>query len=490
MKVTDVVVIGSGPSATAAIGMLIRRGIRPQVLDAGNLDDKFLGTELRGVSAISTEVLALGNLASASVASKSWFGSSRTYDQPAESPIEYSAKVGARATYQLGGFSRIWGGTFDLSECDKIFPVSVRPSDEHREYVRQLVPNSLTSLIDTASREEVRGHPRFTRVFRAIERNCRQSEVEVSRARLAIDSRSGPSSCIGCHLCFVGCPVDAIWFSGTQIHEWARSGRINYQPRSVVTTLHENDGYVTIRGNRSDTPFEVKAQRVILAAGALSSSAILVNSSIYRQLRLQDTSASYGAALSPSRWQSTDVVQHGLSQIWIRFPESHVAQLYAPDSVHLPKLRQRLSSLRKLANPVSQVLIERLIPIILIREASHSDSIELSKQGDHVITRAVTNAKSEIQHVHALNTLRKSLRGTGLFLLIPFFEQPSVGTGQHVGASLPHLSGSDELGRPPGLNRVHVVDGSVLPKIPLGSVTPLIMANATRIASYIQLTDS
>lgn len=159
MKVTDVVVIGSGPSATAAIGMLIRRGIRPQVLDAGNLDDKFLGTELRGLSATSTEVLAPGNSASASVASKSWFGSSRTYSQPAVSPIEYSAKVGARATYQLGGFSRIWGGTFDLSECDKIFPVSVRPSDKHREYVRQLVPNSLTSLIDIASRGGARPSP-------------------------------------------------------------------------------------------------------------------------------------------------------------------------------------------------------------------------------------------------------------------------------------------------------------------------------------------
>jgi choline dehydrogenase-like flavoprotein len=40
---------------------------------------------------------------------------------------------------------------------------------------------------------------------------------------------------------------------------------------------------------------------------------------------------------------------------------------------------------------------------------------------------------------------------------------------------------SDVLGRPGGLERVHLVDGSVLPTIPATTVTFSIMANAHRI---------
>ena len=48
---------------------------------------------------------------------------------------------------------------------------------------------------------------------------------------------------------------------------------------------------------------------------------------------------------------------------------------------------------------------------------------------------------------------------------------------------------SDILGRPFSLNRVHVVDSSVLPTIPSGTITLTVMANSYRIASSISLKD-
>ena len=42
---------------------------------------------------------------------------------------------------------------------------------------------------------------------------------------------------------------------------------------------------------------------------------------------------------------------------------------------------------------------------------------------------------------------------------------------------------TDELGRPYGFERVHVVDSSVFPTVPATTITLSIMANAHRIAS-------
>jgi choline dehydrogenase-like flavoprotein len=40
---------------------------------------------------------------------------------------------------------------------------------------------------------------------------------------------------------------------------------------------------------------------------------------------------------------------------------------------------------------------------------------------------------------------------------------------------------ADLLGRPVGVERIHVIDSSVLPSIPAGAITFTIMANAVRI---------
>jgi choline dehydrogenase-like flavoprotein len=46
---------------------------------------------------------------------------------------------------------------------------------------------------------------------------------------------------------------------------------------------------------------------------------------------------------------------------------------------------------------------------------------------------------------------------------------------------------SDLLGRPPGWERVHAVDASVLPSVPATTITLAVMANAHRIGSEAPL---
>jgi len=69
-----------------------------------------------------------------------------------------------------------------------------------------------------------------------------------------------------------------------------------------------------------------------------------------------------------------------------------------------------------------------------------------------------------------------------------------VGQGYHSGGTMsmskdPIGAQSDIFGRPFSLNRVHVVDSSILPTIPSGTITLTVMANSYRIASSISLKD-
>lgn len=77
--------------------------------------------------------------------------------------------------------------------------------------------------------------------------------------------------------------------------------------------------------------------------------------------------------------------------------------------------------------------------------------------------------------------------------LIELLKIHLPGDGYHFGGTFPIIQNSvslklysDELGRPMGLNRVHIVDASVLPFIPAGPFTSLSLANTFRISEKLR----
>ena len=95
----------------------------------------------------------------------------------------------------------------------------------------------------------------------------------------------------------------------------------------------------------------------------------------------------------------------------------------------------------------------------------------------------------------AKNTVKKIvtkfLRNRKHFRAVPFPKMAKIsepGTGNHSGGSFPMKKNpsefeTDELGRPYGFERVHVVDSTGFPSVPATGIMLTIMANAHRIAS-------
>ena len=93
---------------------------------------------------------------------------------------------------------------------------------------------------------------------------------------------------------------------------------------------------------------------------------------------------------------------------------------------------------------------------------------------------SLENQKQSVKKV--ITKLQKCMKGTGLFPISFLKQIVKPGEGVHFGSWLPMGEGSDLLGRPIGVNRIHVIDSSILPNIAPGPITFTVMANAIRIA--------
>ena len=96
------------------------------------------------------------------------------------------------------------------------------------------------------------------------------------------------------------------------------------------------------------------------------------------------------------------------------------------------------------------------------------------------------NTHSTIKRVVA--HLRKYRQTLGMTPVPAMMHLSKLTKSFHYGASFPMKKNpcpleTDLLGRPVGLQRVHLIDSSIFPTIPAGSITPTMMANTYRIAS-------
>jgi choline dehydrogenase-like flavoprotein len=254
-----------------------------------------------------------------------------------------------------------------------------------------------------------------------------------------------------------------------------------------VESLKEQQGgdlvslrLVDVSGARS----EVDCCRVFVAAGAIATGAIILSSGLADGITVRDSQTAFGAMVSARRSRKVQPA-HTLSHLWARARggTEFLAQIYPPDRSHAARVAGKLPGVPP---RVVDGLIGRLYPFIAYLDSDHSGTLVLSRSGGTVIVTPGREGDRRMMSQH-LRRLAKQAARAGF--LLPYFASDLApqGGGFHFGASLPHGTGTDAWGRPFGLQRVHVVDASVLPHIEAGSITPTVMANAHRIARTASL---
>jgi choline dehydrogenase-like flavoprotein len=509
--VNDFCVIGSGPSAISAAVALTRRNLRVTMLDAGRaLEDSRRDVVARlGAhppeewSKADVQLLKEGVQATPNgIPSKRLYGSDFPFStRGADLRFEY-ANAGVRPSFARGGLSTVWGAGMLPFHRDDIADWPIDPDELNDGYrnVFSFIPCSgvrddLEEWFphycgDLQTLPPSRQGQALLRDAVRARASLRRDGIVVGQTRLAVNA----APCERCGMCLYGCPYELIYNSEFTLRRLQTLPNFQYQPGFVVERLREENGSVRIDGHdlATQAPRYFEASRVLLGAGVIPSTAILLASlgEYDVKIRLQDSFYFFVPVLRFAGVPDLEEERlHTLGQVYIVMRDPAVCEPFVQFSIYgfndlmIPSLKASIGFLGGM-----KALASRTMVAGGYLHSKVSPGLWMTLQRDRVLvegedsTKAIAIAKKAARKLLG-QTFR--LRAAPLVPAMRFFPP---GRGFHTGGSFPASKQrvrhtSDVEGRPFGFERVHLVDSSCLTSIPSTTITLPVMANAWRIAN-------
>lgn len=527
-----VVVIGSGQASISAIRALVRRGIKPIVLDAGEElagDALTIRDRLRDRSPHEWDngdvnrAIINNSITSTSVPRKLLYGSDYFYAKSSDTLPLKTIDNDVSQSLARGGFSVGWGGAMLPASDIDLYDWPVKTADLAPHYRAVLRDIPLSAQDDGLNSEfpnfkdncrpirlDAQAQGLLDDLKRSEQFRSRQSSDRIvfgqARETIWADDVAGNSKkCIYCGICISGCPYGAIYTAEDGLKELIRKNAIDYRPGVIARSIQEVGdrvivNYEPLSGGGSQTETFSYA---FIGAGVIGTARILLQSFNFFDVPLTLKESSKFAlpflrlAHSPIQWPNTNT----LAGVFIEalFPDISPRWLHIQVSSTNELILQKLHALSgrkvniwgKLLSPI----IGRLMVAYCGLHSDHSHQIQLrlvrGDQNKHSIleaTKIESNDTSRIITTLARRIVRAGLSFRALFFLNMIRHWPA-GLTAHYGATFPmrltprQPYDTDRLGRPFNCKRVYIVDSSVFPSIPGTTVALLIMANAHRIAS-------
>jgi choline dehydrogenase-like flavoprotein len=518
-------VIGSGPAGIACAKALIRRGLKVEIIDAGDrlpapqeaLKDRLARQQPTewsdaDIAAATANPTMQGN----GFPQKYLFGSDAlTGAEKAAAPVDIDWPLRTQS-FAAGGFSVAWGAAMlPIQPCDmENWPIA--HADLEPSFTRVMGELPLSARPDGLSEQfplygakaEPVPLPQALRAFAADLEKARQPGLVFGQARLAVrrDDDAFGRGCQLCGLCLSGCPYGAIH---TMLHELDRlraSDAVRYRDGLLCTEVAETGTSVAVRlmDLAQGTSHQESFDFVFVAAGAVGSLRIALESLLgFDEPVLVKDSQKF--ILPLARWRAQkvdwpralalpglflDYKAADLSDHWVH------AQISAMNGYVLDRLGAGAAApawRRRLLRPVA----ERLLVAWCGLHSDHSSAIEArllpTNSRPSLKLTARLNPETSRAIRRASSRLARLVRRARTTAVLPMLQTAPIGGGSHLGGSLPMRERptsrfeTDPLGRLAAWRRVHFVDSSVLPSIPATTLGLTIMANADRIASSAPL---
>ena len=521
-----IAVIGSGPAGVSAATALTTRGQDVVLYDGGaqlEAERRAQVDELASLPRDQWPTETVETIRSASevgiggVPEKLSYGSAFPYADVARLlPFENHGSD-TRPTLARGGFSTVWGScVLPYAEADLTdWPISVEDLAPHYRAVTRFLP--LAASPDDLTAEFPlycdAPHPlnpseQAQHLMRDLMRSrgdLAEQGLRFGWSRLAVraDANRETPGCAYCGLCMYGCPYRLIYDASASLDRLIREGRTEYRGGVVVERLEERAGGVrlSLREVVTATRTQVDVDRVYVACGPVSTTRLML-SSLDRYDRPVTLRDSQYFLLPWLRMQGgprpQDEALHTLCQIFLELRDPRIdphnihLQIYSYNDLYARLFDQLLGPLKGVGKPAVDGLLSRML---LIQGYLHSDTspsivatLRQHRDGPLLELDERRNPRTRPtlrRLVGRLLRLAPKLRAAPIF---PALNIAAAGRGYHSGGSFPMRERPGELecdllGRPQGLERIHLVDSSTFPSIPSTTITFTIMANAHRIAS-------
>lgn len=521
---SEVIVVGSGPSGVSVSLALIRRGIHVHMLDVGlQLPDEksaLIKSLINKPELSKTDEMELyeeNGINGAKSNEKLLFGSpycNRLHELVGVEQTNTDFYI----SNAKGGLSNIWGRNFmPLHDADlDDWPIEPILMTKYIRKVLEYVP--LSGRFDNLERvlqvhTEKLNTQQMSAQAQMIDARCSRfaNELEdygiyTGQSRIAANyngSRLGIEPCIGCGNCLRGCVKNNLYSSNMTFEVLSKSPLFKYSDGMIVESLFETEGAVIVNGSdiKNNLNFEISAEKIFLAAGPICSTQIILRSKkMYGQpIQMQYSDFYIFPVLTFGKRPKKQTREHDNCQYLFQVLDAKLSeriinlQFYCDNKFIKEYLARKFPVLQAIIHPLLERVLSRISIVFCYLPSADSASVKITLLNNNRIKLVGIENKKSISVIRKLRRkLFKVFHLTGC-LPIPFLvRREKIGRSVHMGATMPMHSSdfvlkSDTLGCISGYKNVHVVDASTFPSIPSTSPTLTIMANAYRIGSEVEI---
>ena len=285
-------------------------------------------------------------------------------------------------------------------------------------------------------------------------------------------------------------------------------GLIDYRGNTIVKKVNEEDGKTKIYYlDKAKVLKTIDVDKIFIGAGAIGTSRLVLESKMWFNEVLKCKAAS-GFVMPlirfrklPYEWPRINTMPsiffefkvQDLSNNWIH------SQISTPNELVYRKLNID-SAKNSFVKNIKRYLSRHLITSLVNLHSDHSNgyflTLKKSKNGDFNCLESVREVNDQVPiKIKTISRFSSLMKYAGYYGLTPMVQSTIKAGGGHLGGTFPMNKNpknkfeTDILGRISGWDNIHIIDSSIFPSLPGTTIGLLAMANATRIATEVSLTN-
>ena len=291
--------------------------------------------------------------------------------------------------------------------------------------------------------------------------NRDRENIEILPLKMAIKA----DLCTKCGECLIGCPQNAIWCATDGI---VNSEKIVHRHSEFVKSIEiGREGFLTL----NSTNYVDEFNKVFIAAGPISSAAILFNSSLINETcYLRDSQTIFNLFFHKKYVKTTESFALAQSSFNLRMKNRLISnmQIY-PCGETLVDHLSNIKILKKIPTSILSFLSQFLAAGIAYLPPENSGKIQLQKNktGEFSIQVEKPDGRKRIllkYFISSFNCMRK----IGLWQ-IPFVKLAGIGEGYHFGNL--YSSSDSNLIKNLDSEGIYIVGAAALIELPTGPIT-------------------
>ncbi|MDA7697782.1 GMC family oxidoreductase [Candidatus Pelagibacter sp.] len=439
MKKRNIIVVGTGFAAAAAVYILLKKKIKPTIVDANSNNFNLVNKDKNKLP----------------------LGIKKNYTF---SPLIDFEKNDTEllASESFGGLSRVWGGAINKLHFNesKKWPISLKILEKYYKIVDNFFLHCGNE--DNYSKEFNLKKPDLK-----IKNNLKNYFVQNNDKRILIgNSRLAVNK------------NNKIFSLNSYFLKLIKQKKIEIIKNFEVLTIQEKKDKIII-SSKNNTLY---CNKLFIACGPMSAAKIILNSfESIKNVKLKESS------LVSSLWFSTKSINIYHSNLLCdyfltKFTKPYFSsQIYIFKDKIIDKIFNKKNIIYNLLKKFPNSLKSRFLIFLTYIDDKNSHNITIYRNNKKF---KILLKKKDLSAYYLIKKMINVFLKKKLFHI--FDIKKNFGYGYHFGSSFPmsnkkSLKTSDNLGRILNQKNIHFIDASVLPSIPISSITYTVMANASRI---------